>query len=286
MKPRWLIEDFDADNNYQRLADEVKRQGMDYELITYIPFESGNYDRFDDNECVIVQSSLNLANQLLKEKRWIPNAWLTLENYKCSQYYAALGKYLFNDKYVMMPVAEAKRRINWIFENFGMYDSVFMRPNSGFKTFTGKLFKKQLFEKDWEWVEEFTSPGDLVVVSTPKLIRAEWRFIIAEGEVISGSLYRKNNIPEFERNWPDNVFNLVQKVAEDYNPDPMWTADICMGYDNNPYLLEIGCFSCAGLYGCDLEPVVKRAAEIAVKEWKDLYDVVAEGSKAVVCKTT
>ena len=110
MKPKWLIENFDEDNNYERLIAEVKRQGYECESISYYPIESGSRDKFPDNDCVIVQSSLQLAGELMRSKKgWIPGPWLYLQKYECQVYYASLGKYLFNDDYVMMPVSEFKR---------------------------------------------------------------------------------------------------------------------------------------------------------------------------------
>jgi len=32
MKPKWLVEDFEADNSFGNLAEEVKRQGMECEV--------------------------------------------------------------------------------------------------------------------------------------------------------------------------------------------------------------------------------------------------------------
>ena len=273
MKPKWLIEDFAEDNNYFRLADEVKRQGYDYELITYTPFQSGSFDRFSDDECVIVVASLQLAGQLLNQKKWTPNAWLNLKQYECSYYYAHLGKYLFNDKYIMLPRTEAKRRITELFEMYGKEDCIFIRPSSGFKTFTGKVFSKDNFDSDWKWVDEFTNPEDLVIVSTPKDIKAEWRFVIAEGEVISGSMYKLNKTPKYKREWFSEAINLANEVAKQFSPDPMYVLDICQGADDNFYLLEIGSFSCAGLYSCDVEPIVRRASEIALKAWTDIYEM-------------
>ncbi len=275
MKPKWLIEDFEEDNNYQRLADEVKRQGMECELISYLPLQSGNFNKFAMDDCVIVQSSLQLAAQLMKEKSWVPNAWLTIANYECSKYYAYLGKHLFNDDYTMLPRAELLRTKDKVFDHFGKEGCIFIRPSSGFKTFTGKVFTKENFNYDWGWVEEFTDPESLIVVSTPKNIKAEWRFVVADGQVISGSQYKLNGSSKYRPEWPKGAKDLAQVVADNYNPDPMWTIDICQGADDKYYVLEIGCFSCAGLYSCELEDVVKQASLIALKEWKDLNDPVA-----------
>ena len=272
MNVKWLIEDWDQENNYLRLAEEVKRQGYECELIKYLPMESGNYDRFSQNECVVVQSSLNLAGQLMREKKWVPGPWLNLREYECSYYYAYLGKYLFNDNYIMMPVNDFKRTKDRWFDELGMVDCLFIRPSSGFKTFTGKVFSKEHFDKDWEWVEEFCDPESLIVVSTPKNIKAEWRFVAANDDIISGSMYRLNGHTNHKNEWPDGAINLAKAVAKIYHPDPMYTIDICQGADDKFYLLEVGSFSCAGLYSCDMEPIVTTASEIALKEWKDLYE--------------
>jgi len=110
MKPKWIIEDFEADNKFDLLAEEVKRQGMEVEIIRYIPLKSGNYDKYADNLCVIVQASLNLARQLQRQKSWIPGPWLNSDSYECTNFYPYYGKYLMNEDYIMLPRAEVKRR--------------------------------------------------------------------------------------------------------------------------------------------------------------------------------
>jgi len=270
MKPKWLIENWDVENNYQRLYEEVKRQGYECELISYFPFESGSYNVFTPTDCVVVQASLNLAGQLMRDKKWIPGPWLNLREYECSYYYAYLGEYLFNDDYIMMPVNDFKRVKDKWFDRLGKKGNLFIRPSSGSKTFTGKVFLQKHFDADWEWVEEFCNPESLIVVSTPKDIRAEWRFIAANDDIISGSMYKFNGVSKCKREWPDGAINLARAIAKKYHPDSVYTIDICMGTDEKFYLLEVGSFSCAGLYACDMEPIVTVVSELALKEWEDI----------------
>ena len=56
-----------------------------------------------------------------------------------------------------------------------------------------------------------------------------------------------------------------------YNPDKCWTMDIVKTEKLGYKLLEIGCFSCAGLYGNNLNKVVKSVSESALKEWKEYF---------------
>jgi len=184
---KWLIEDFASDNKLQDLADEVTRQGMECETIKYEPFQSGSFNKFKQDDCVIVQSSINLALQLQKEKKWIPGAWLTADNYKCTTYYSYFGKYLFNDRYLILPRSEILRRLDWLFqEPFNTHDELFFRPDSGLKLFYAGLASHKDFNSFWKWVEEFTEPTSLIVVSTPKNILGEWRFICADHKIITG----------------------------------------------------------------------------------------------------
>jgi hypothetical protein len=58
----------------------------------------------------------------------------------------------------------------------------------------------------------------------------------------------------------------------EYNPDRAWTLDICMTEHGNFYVLEVGCFSCAGLYAMNFETVVREISRIALEDWKEIYE--------------
>jgi len=293
MKPKWLIEDFEADNKFDLLAEEVKKQGMEVEIVKYIPLESGNYNKYGKNECVIVQSSLNLATQLQRQKGWIPGPWLNSGAYQCTEYYPFLGKYLMNKDYVMLPRAEVKRKWPQLLKIFGNeYEGLFLRPSSGHKTFTGHVFQTEHLEKDYEWVDEFTDPQSIIIISSVKEIEKEWRFVCADHQIITGSLYKQRiggvvssgkyrEIPTAIWQFDDDDINIQEDYSafefagqvafEEYDCDPMYTIDICKTADGEFHLLEIGSYSCAGLYDCNIEILVKKATEIAIREWYEYY---------------
>ena len=272
MKPKWLIEHFDDRNSTQLLIEEVERQGYELATIKYEPFGSGSYKMFGDEDCVIVQSSINFAQQIMRERpKWVPGPWMTEKNYRCTSYYTKLGKYLFNDTYVMMTRDEAMRNMDKVFKWVGRGSSIFMRPDSGMKCFTGRIFEIPVIHQDWSWVEMFTEPDTLVVLSTPKDIKAEWRFVVCGKDIIAGSQYECNGELNVSPMYPEEAKDLAREVAGIYQPDPMFVIDVCMGMDNGYYLMEIGAFSVAGLYACDLKPIVERASETALAEWNDIY---------------
>lgn len=281
MNVKWIIEDFEPDNKFEDLVKEVKRQGMECELIQYLPLQSGSYNVFRNEDCVIFQGSIELARQLQKQKAWIPGPWLTAKNYECTTYFAHYGKYLFNDPYILIPCGDLLRRFYWLKNKaFGrISDTLFFRPSSGLKPFVAKiqdLNSKTDFETSWwqPWVEQFMEPENIVVVSTAKNILQECRFVCANHEIITGCQYKKGEGIEYQSGYPDGAKRIADLIAQEkFQPDPMFIIDICQGADEQFYLLEINSFSCGGLYACEMEPIVKKASELALKEWKDINNV-------------
>jgi len=280
MQVKWLVEHDIFDEDLEPLIAEIKRQGMEVEQIKYLPFESGSYDNFGPNDCVLCYGSLNLIRQLQRQKPWVPGSFCTLPNFQCSKYYAYFGKYLLNAEYRMMPLAELKRRKDELFRSYqgGSLSSqedpqFFVRPSSGFKTFTGQIVRTSHFDADYELLAGYgASPDELVVVAGPRRVRAEWRFVICQHKVITGSLYKPHQQPIGDNKEDAAAWELAMQIAhESWQPDPMWTLDICKT-SSGLFLLEINSFSCSGFYACDVEPIVREASRLAMWEWKDIND--------------
>jgi hypothetical protein len=280
--PKWLVEDFDPDNRFGDLAVEASNQGCDVRVEKYTPFEEGNLNYFKDDDIVITQTSINLAIQIQRQTNWKPGPWLTAENYECTKYYPILqsaGIPLLNGKGQFFKKKDVQVLIDKLVRDIGEPESgrVFIRPSSGLKPFTGMVFiynsrNYDTFEQDWYWVSMSCKDDDMLLVAPPLAkgmdsIINEWRFIAAEGEIITGSQYYNGN---YEGTWEDGAYELAVKTAKIYQPDPMYTVDICKTDDGNYHVMELNSFRCAGLYGCDLKPVVERAIDIARRQYENM----------------
>lgn len=270
MTVNWLVEDFNEDLGH--FVDEIKRQGHTVEVVKYVPFESGDYNTFTDDQCVIFHGSLNLMRQLQRQKKWVPGGWCNFKNFECTTYYAHFGKYLLNGSYMMMPLAEMIRRKQELLSFYG--GVLFVRPSTGFKTFTGQVLFEATFDKDVEWFVEFAKPEDIVAVSKARTLGNEYRFWVAQKKVIAGSQYKIKGSVELERydpaKHPVEALQLAERIAaEEWEPDPLYVIDV-VNEGDNWFLLEINAFSCSGLYDVDPEPLVREASRIALDEWKEL----------------
>ena len=276
MKPKWLIEDYEHDSSLQPLMDEVRAQGMDLEVVKYEPWESGAFNQYPNEDCVIFYGTLNLARQLQKQKGWIPGVYCNFQNLCCVSYYSYWAKYLFNSDYIMLPMMEVLRRQDYVYDIFGIEDTIFIRPNSGAKTFTGQTLPKETIEKEFKLFGNYAGkPLDqiITIISSPKVIDKEWRCVIIDKKVVAYSQYKKNDKLDIENSIDSEALCLADKIAkEEWQPDIAYTLDICKSGDKYS-LLEVNSFSCSGLYEADPGPVVKEISRVALIEWKDFYEM-------------
>jgi hypothetical protein len=279
MKVNWLVEDYSGDSAVQKLKDEIVAQGHNLEMCKYVPFEGGEYNQFDRYDCVIVMGSLNLSKQLQREKAWYPGVWLDLEADKCSKYYPAFGQHLFNSDYAMVPLKELERNMSFYFDIFGIDGCIFIRPDRGDKTFTGKMWTSEKINNDvFHCTVAQVDPSELVIVSYPQQVLNEWRFVIADGKVITGSLYHTEGIHRREEcplDTPQAEF--AQKMADiQYDQTPMYIIDVAENTNHEMKLMEIGSFCCCGLYECDMKPIVEHASKVAWREHQDIMQYHSE----------
>jgi len=264
------------DNKFDVLAEEARNQGCVVRSEKYIPFDGAKLNFFDDDDIVLAQTSINLALQIKKETNWKPGPWLTVDNYECVKYYPILkeaGLPLFNGDCLFETRANVEKNMPSILKEYGedKTNRIFIRPSSGLKPFTGMVFmyREPYWNQDWFWVRMGCKEDDILLIAKPSWydIIAEWRFIASEGEIISGSQYKRDYESEYVAKWEDEAFELAADTAMVYQPDPMYTVDICQTSDYKFHVMELNSFSCAGLYGCDLKPVVERALQIVRRDY-------------------
>jgi len=272
MKPKWLVQNYEQDGSLQPLIDEIKNQKMTVEVVKYIPFESGEYNMFNDNDCVIFYGTLNLARQLQREKGWIPGVYCNFDAFHCHKYYSYWGKYLLNKDYIMLPMLEILRKRDEIFKQFSKNGQIFIRPDSGAKSFTGQLVEYDKLDREFEHFK--TNAGRdldqiITIISSPKKIEIEWRCTVVNKNVVAFSRYRKDGKLNVEKKIDMGALLFADDIArKEWQPDKAYCLDICK-VEYKYYLLEINSFSCSGLYLSDPKPIVKEVSKIALEEWKE-----------------
>lgn len=287
---KWLVEEYD--DHVKELVAEIEKQGHTCDFIKYydmikdsnytgtgLPKTKGN---FDELECVLFYGSIQLAGWLMRHRKWIPTVWYSYDKYKYSHFASKLGQHLLNNEFVLLPKGLILDRRFDLFNQFGFDHNLFIRPDNGTKSFGGKVFQLETFEKDWNNATHLMEDHELVVISRPWKIGKEWRFICTGNEIITGSQYKDSGSAEIMAGYDSWAYDkCLEVIKEGYHPDPMYTVDIgkC-GNDEVPigdhldhyFLIEINNFCCSGLYACDLEKIVSTASALAIKEHQQYYN--------------
>lgn len=272
MKTNWLIENITKEESFRDLAEAVEKQGYPLQNLN----GSFAYSMISQyvNQPVIFNGSIEmckLARDFLSVQKNFPIIYCTWENYLCSKYYPALSDFLFNDNYVMVPLKEVKKRLYFFYGIFGREAMIFIRPNDGDKSFKGALLDLKDFEK---WYEPSVE-NQLALVSTPKNIRGEWRFVCTKHKEILGySLYRYQGLITRLPVAPPGAIELCHNILSvGYFPDSVFCVDIVEDNDGNYHLMELNSFSSAGLYACDKTHIVERVSEIALDDFKKFANI-------------
>ena len=276
MKPIWIVENFVGDNSYEDLIEEVKKQGHKSIVLDITNHFELKPNLISSGDCVVFQGSIQLFRKLKAELPAYPVGWQTDPHYLCSNYYPYVQKYLFNDKHVFTTIAGLKHNKFWFYGAFGKEALIYVRPNGGDKSFTGKLIDLQDFDKFFvEGSSQCDAKDtDMVVVSTPKNIRWEGRFIVtSEKEILGCSTYMFQGQRTYIPSAPEGATQLVKEILKiGYYPDPVFTIDICESADGEFYLMEFNSFTSAGTYAALKPLIVKRVSEIAMAEWQKLKE--------------
>ena len=217
------------------------------------PYEE--YIRRAGQEPMVFYGSMQFAKLIQDTPGHAIKVYYTIPNYECIHYYPHFDKLLLNSDYTICLFSSLS--------SISCNKSLFVRPSSGHKTFTGMVITREEWDGKIRELSRKINPDEIMIVAEPKEISQEWRTVVINGRVVAGGQYKETGkIVRFPL-VPESVMKYAQDtvIAVGYQPDPAWTLDIC-NINDELYVLEIGSFSCAGLYACDCEAIVNAIETI------------------------
>ena len=274
----WLIESGVYGQECAPLVEEIRRQSMTAIILPHRklmkkPLPTIGSHTLSKDDCVLGYGTFPFARHIQLHFPWIPGAWCHAQNLDCAHYYAYFGRFLLNQHYAILPGTEAIRQRDWLVSVFAVNDQVFVRPTGCHKLFTGRCMERSGFAE--QLAPTRYDPETLVVVSAPKTIGREWRFVIAGNEVVAVSRYAIHGNISLAQGCPQEVQQFVEHMLTEvsWRPDPIFMMDVGEA-DGDLRLIELSGFSNSWLYRCDLQEVVARAGEVAMHAWEREFATV------------
>lgn len=299
----WVIDNIINERNFYQtgfptLAEAARELGHDVIETKYVPFRDrstleghiipqfkiGNLERgfyggdgsrnFDHKRPVLFHGS----HEFIRAARntsglntdCCPLAYCREENLRFSTYAAHHGEKMLSEGFRILPYAEVVRRYR------GSNKDIFIRPNEVTKAFAGRVINGRDFDHEINSLNQIEKidPETLCVVASPREIAGEFRMIIVDGKVITGSEYRWDDKLDIRIDVDERCWKLAEEVAaHPWQPDRVYVCDVALevseiaSRDLRPRLIELNSFSCAGLYACDTRKIVEAVSRAANKEY-------------------
>ncbi|MCJ2128458.1 ATP-grasp domain-containing protein [Methylobacterium sp. E-045] len=177
-----------------------------------------------------------------------------------------LGDLMLNDDFILLPYGEVLRR-----GCDGLGEAFFLKPEAVTKAFTGFVMTRETWDAEVETIHQKSAlPVDaLCVVAKPREIEGEFRFVIVDGAVVTGSQYRWNDRLDVRM----DVLPICQEMAvrvtrNPWQPDRVSVCDIALLEGRTKAkVVELNSFSTSGLYACDTRAIVKAVSRSAQREY-------------------
>lgn len=246
----WIIQDIFGDE-----TNDFVRNLESYEVV------SAKYDVYDKEIYRNTQFRGSIDFVLKSCKYHGIKPQISLEKYDCSHYYNHLNEgSLLNDDFIMLPWGFLKAQKLKIFQAFPRVDSLFIRPNSGRKVFTGTTLTKKWFDKEIDIIGSLPSSSvqnsDLVLISSVKDIISEYRVVVHEEAGIIDSVKYEGEDQEYVNHVAGEFLTTKHlkfpAYLLDFHPDVLYTIDVAFLSDGTTRVVELNSFNSAGLYGLDI----------------------------------
>lgn len=252
-QPTWVVRKGFSDKAYLTLVEALERMDIPHYLVDYVPFDDSNVyglpEGFNATN-VIVYGGQGLINYG-KKHGWV--GVFQNENFSVDKWVANYGYELLNSDSVITTIRESRPT----------GDKVFVRPVYDSKSFSGQVMDVDDF---YTWKNSIlaipddvysTLTGDTLISHAPvKKIIAEYRLFVVDGEVVTGSEYKRGDTVAYYPYIPEYVLKYANNVISMWEPDKAYCLDIAEVYneygDSFCKVLELNCINGCGLYAADV----------------------------------
>jgi hypothetical protein len=240
-----------------------------HEFVGVIPF---SHDITSENPIEgtdYIPYGSTLFTTLALERKW-SGLYFDLENFSIERAIKHRGQDMMN-RPIIVTANAAKNYLRKMPQ-----EEIFIRPDLDLKHFSGQVIDSI---ECADWLEDAMSlppesgsyaidPEMLVCISTPKKIKAEWRYFIVGGKVVSGSMYRCHGQMKQEKVIESDVIYEAQGFADGWMPNKTCVMDLALyecpstGLDKVG-IIEFNCINSSGFYDNDVDAVFAALWEYA-----------------------
>lgn len=258
----WVLEAEVFPQSHSAMCEAVRSARCDL-LLWNDDWLSGDPPDLADR-IVIFHGSLGVASAIQNSFNWKPGAFCSTERFACSAWYEQAKGFLIHECWRILPANELIEKSHSIAASLGATDRVFVRPDSPLKPFSGRVLPvESLSLHSLDFGFYFDDESLPVVVAPVRAISREWRYVVANGTIVAGSVYEPVGRIALRDSPQRRSWQFAERVAQSIPaPESSYILDICES-DGRMHVLELNPFSGADLYACDRVAVVNAVSKLS-----------------------
>jgi hypothetical protein len=249
----WILQEVIHNPSTSILALEraVLDAGYTLAKARVVPYTDTMPEIPDDIELPIVIYGMNtMIQNTLKHPKWRHGLFFDQSRFDPMAYTRLLHDDMLNADAELLTCEELAE------SGLGSTERFFLRPNDDSKSFTGAImdFREFLQWYRQEGNDEYVDlqPDTLVLYSSPKTIKAEYRTFILDKKVITASQY----LPEAREFTPPEVIEFAERIALRYAPADAFVCDVART-SAGLKVIEFNCINGSGFYHANVNSIVR-----------------------------
>jgi hypothetical protein len=256
----WVLEAevFPSSHDVMRHAVHAER----HEVVAWTDewWVTGRWPRFADR-VAIFHGSLGNAARIRGELPWSPGAYCETASFHCTAWYPRAQPWLLHREWFSLPAASLVAEVETALKRLGQPESVFVRPDSPLKPFSGRVLKRDAITlKALDHGFYYEDDQLPVLVAPVRAVAREWRYVVVDRQVVAGSAYAADSRSKLPDDPSGAPWRFAARVAAELEPpESVYVMDVCEA-DGELRLLELNPFSGADLYACNRGDVVKAVS--------------------------
>lgn len=213
---------------------------------------------------VVFHGSLGNAARIATELHWTPGSFCPVESFHCSSWYESARQWLVHNDWHICAANELVANAPAIAKQLGATDRIFVRPDSPLKPFSGRVVDMAtLTLASLDYGFYYDDDAVPVVAAPVQQIGNEWRFVVVNRTVVTGSAYDPATRKSVPVQTDSSAATFASMVASNLpEPDIVYILDVCQS-NGDLRLLELNPFGGADLYACDAGAIIDYVSAIA-----------------------
>jgi hypothetical protein len=213
---------------------------------------------------VLFHGTLATADQIGRAlPRWSPGAYCAAAAFRCSAWYRRARPWLLHQRWRGIAASALAADPEGALAPLGAPELVFLRPDGGLAAAAQILPRAELRLAVLALAHHHGDPDLRVVVAPARRIGRQWRYVVADRQVIAGSAHE----PAAAADPSHPAWALAAEVAERLPaPEEVYVLEICEA-DDQLRLRALAPFSGSDLLAAPAAPIVAAVSVVASHAW-------------------